>query len=116
MISLVSAFAPDRKPSSLRSGKASGSFGTGSFVRTGSIRRPGGDAAPSAPEDAAYAKELDDVAAERKRLTAALREAQESGDAGKLAAAADALNENRKRAAAAVREHVNLQSSKKQEK
>jgi hypothetical protein len=76
----------------------------------------GGDAAPSAPEDAAYAKELDDVAAERKRLTAALREAQESGDAGKLAAAADALNENRKRAAAAVREHVNLQSSKKQEK
>ena len=47
---------------------------------------------------------------------AALREAQESGDAGKLAAAADALNENRKRAAAAVREHVNLQSSKKQEK
>ena len=68
------------------------------------------------PEEAAYAKEMDDVTAERKRLTAALREAQESGDAGKLAAAADALNENRKRAAAAVREHVNLQSSKKQEK
>lgn len=72
----------------------------------------GGDVAPSAPKDAAYAKELDDVAAERKCLMTALREAQESGDTGKVAAVAEAFNENRKRAAAAVREHMNLKSSK----
>jgi len=64
------------------------------------------------PEEAAYAKVLDDVAAERKRLMTALREAQESGDTGKVAAVAEAFNENRKRAAAAVREHMNLKSSK----
>ena len=64
------------------------------------------------PEEAAYAKELDDVAAERKRLMTALREAQESGDAAKIAAVTEALNETRKRAAAAVREHMNLKSSK----
>lgn len=64
------------------------------------------------PKDAAYAKELDDVAAERKCLMTALREAQESGDTGKVAAVAEAFNENRKRAAAAVREHMNLKSSK----
>jgi len=79
----------------------------------------GGDAAaepPVPPEEAAYAKELDDVAAERKRLMTALREAQESGDAGKVAAVAEAFNENRKRAAAAVREQMNLKSSKEQER
>lgn len=68
-----------------------------------------------APEDVAYAKELDDVASEGKRLMTALREAQESGDTGKVAVVAEALNENRKRAAAAVREHTNLKSSKQQE-
>ncbi len=75
----------------------------------------GGDAAAEPqvpPEDAAYAKVLDDVAAVRKRLMTALREAQESGDTGKVAAVAEAFNENRKRAAAAVREHMNLKSSK----
>jgi hypothetical protein len=75
----------------------------------------GGDASAQVavpPEEAAYAKELDDVAAERKRLMTALREAQESGDTGKVAAVAEAFNENRKRAAAAVREHMNLKSSK----
>ena len=75
----------------------------------------GGDAATEMqvpPEEAAYAKVLDDVAAERKRLMTALREAQESGDTGKVAAVAEAFNENRKRAAAAVREHMNLKSSK----
>ena len=74
----------------------------------------GGDAATEpqvSPEDAVYAKELDDVAAERKRLMTALREAQESGDTAKIAAATEALNETRKRAAAAVREHMNLKSS-----
>lgn len=64
------------------------------------------------PEEAAYAKELDDVAAEGKRLMTAFREAQESGDTGRVAAVAAAFNENRKRAAAAVREHMNLKSSK----
>ena len=73
-------------------------------------------AAPVAPEDAAYAKELDDVAAERKRLMTELRDAQQSGDAAKAAAVAEAFNENRKRAAAAVRGHMNLKSSKEQER
>ncbi len=79
----------------------------------------GGDAAPSAPaapEEVAYAKELDDVAAERKRLMAELRDAQQSGDTGRVAAVAEAFNENRKRAAAAVRGHMNSKSSKEQEK
>jgi len=76
----------------------------------------GGDAAPAAPEEVAYAKELDDVAAERKRLMAELRDAQQSGDTGRVAAVAEAFNENRKRAAAAVRGHMNSKSSKEQEK
>ena len=75
----------------------------------------GGDAAPESqvsPEEAAYLKVLDEVAAEKKRLMTALREAQESGDTGKVAAVAKAFNENRKRVAAAIREHANLKSSK----
>ena len=61
-------------------------------------------------EEVTYAKELDDVAAERKRLMTALREAQENGDTGKVAAVTEAFNENRKRAAAAVREHLDAKS------
>ena len=67
-------------------------------------------AAPAAPEEVAYAKELDDVAAERKRLMTELRDAQQSGDAAKAAAVAEALNETRKRVAAAVREHLDAKS------
>ena len=76
----------------------------------------GGDGAQPqlSPEEVAYRKALDSNLEERKRLMTAYAEAQESGDADRIAAAAAALRENRGKSSELVQEHMNLSSSKEQ--
>jgi hypothetical protein len=64
--------------------------------------------------DVEYHKRIDDVNAERKRLMTEAVEAQKSGDQERIAAAAAALAENRRKAGDMVRDHMNL--SKEQNK
>ena len=68
------------------------------------------------PEDVAYRKALDANHEERKGLMTAYSQAQESGDEAKIAAAAEALRENRRKSSELVRDHMNLSSSKEQKK
>ncbi len=68
------------------------------------------------PEEAAYRASVDDVNEERKSLMTAMTEAQKSGDQKRIAAAAEALARNRKKAADLVRAHMNLSSSKENNK
>ena len=76
----------------------------------------GGDGAQPqrSPEDVAYRKALDANLEERKGLMTAFAEAQKGGDAAKIAAAAEALKENRRKSSELVRDHMNLSSSKEQ--
>lgn len=76
----------------------------------------GGDGAQPqlSPEEVAYRKALDSNLEERKRLMTEFAEAQESGDAARIAAAAAALRENRGKSSELVQEHMNLSSSKEQ--
>ncbi len=76
----------------------------------------GGDGAQPqlSPEEVAYRKALDSNLEERKRLMTEFAEAQESGDADRIAAAAAALRENRGKSSELVQEHMNLSSSKEQ--
>ena len=77
--------------------------------------RDGDGAQPQrSPEDVAYRKALDANHEERKGLMTEFAEAQESGDAAKIAAAAGALKENRRKSSELVRDHMNLSSSKEQ--
>ena len=75
----------------------------------------GGGAQPQlSPEEGADRKALDSHLEERTRLMTEFAEAQESGDADRIAAAAAALRENRGRSSELVQEHMNLSSSKEQ--
>jgi len=76
----------------------------------------GGDGAQPqlSPEEVAYRKALDSNLEERKRLMTEFAEAQESGDADRIAAAAAALRENRGKSSELVQERMNLSSSKEQ--
>ena len=68
----------------------------------------------AAKAEAEYRERIDDVNAERKRLMTEAVEAQKSGDRERIAAAAAALAENRRKAGDMVRDHMNL--SKEQNK
>ncbi len=69
-----------------------------------------------APAEAEYRAKIDEVNAERKRFMTEMTEAQKSGDSARMDAAADALIRNRKKAADLVQSHMNLKSSKEQNK
>ena len=88
----------------------------------------GGDDAPPqpapeaqvSPEEQAYRKAVEDVNDERRRLMTEATAAQESGDPERIAAAAKALVENRRKAAETVRDRKDFSnkdfSSKEQTK